>query len=1081
MSGNDAKEVEAEFDAAATVRVALRTIWDASLTFDLLDDPHDNVENGHGPIFVGREELLGALVNAVGQPDRRGTYLVSGYRGVGKTSLIIQATRLARSGLQENGWQLLPVILNVSEISASLEPLSSVKSDPLKIDARRLLTALLRALRNRVPVDMTHKGPNSNQLAKKIQWAYQKAGATRYIETEQQRAESVDTTVRESRQIFHMPDVFKLVAAVALLAGVALEGIALVGSTINQLHVLAISLAGVAAFSIQRSVVLTRNSTQEASASSELVRDNSVHQLESELKDILEDLYKEKRRTVIILEELDKIDDKQGGHQLDLVIRYFKNLFTQAPALFFFVTDKSYYDLISKKIGLARQQRSYAVEHTFFTHRLFISRPRIEECLQYLIAAFLDPNDSMQVEIILKSQGNRVRGLDEMPPLEHVVRTLLFRSQDHFFDLKNEMRQFVSVDSTGSWLESNDDLMSKSDRALAAFQFLVEQKMRSYRFGGRNDYANEELRNYLFAVFTGLGSSEQQQIGSFYPGLGPEGDPLSLGERLRIIEAVNSLVEDLQRGGAINWVSSDAGTAMNEPRGDLFLWKDQAAVSFEPVAHLEPHEQALFDDLSRMALWAKSFGQSGLRRQRTGIAARAKGFADDTLQQVQVMRRSPVAIPIEDALRRRREAEKQIGSLHDAAISAHQRRLADVYGFNLHSPLKTPRPTVFTLPPSASLRRVVLLVYESFSQFSGEALREMEGLERLAVVNVVLGDPPMRTHQSPIDGYPLGWPVDLIPVAPDEGYLVSVPFFEDLETGAFDDEWGKRTADELRLAQIWCESEVQPTASGRVSSDAVGPYLLHSTGRMPKEIPSLRDVYSEWLKTDDRVLAWTSAVGPPSDAIEEQFTSISGDRPRVIVPYGWFVGSERSDQESASLDRLIATNRIVLRADDSMLSDSGLPPLYPRVVLELVSAPWQRELTLREIGVSIVHREPSEADFMTVFQLVAGRYPDDATSVLRGPAETGNTEALATLTIELADRNPSEAREWRTRLAQSGDTATILEAARSLEPRRLDDALELYRPVAETGNPDAMTRLTVLLADRNPEEASRWQALLDKG
>ena len=239
--------------AVAAIRVALRPMWDASLTFDLLD----GADNDDGPTFVGRAELLGALVNAVGQPDRRGTYLVSGYRGVGKTSLIIQATRLARSRLQAKGWQLLPVVLNVSEVSASLEPLSAVEASPLQIDARRLLTALLRALRNQVPTCMTRKSPSINALDEKIRWAYQKAEATRYTETQQQRAELLNTSVRESRRTFRVPDVLKLIAAVALLGAVAVEGITLFGSVINQLHVIAISLAGVAAFSFQRSVVST--------------------------------------------------------------------------------------------------------------------------------------------------------------------------------------------------------------------------------------------------------------------------------------------------------------------------------------------------------------------------------------------------------------------------------------------------------------------------------------------------------------------------------------------------------------------------------------------------------------------------------------------------------------------------------------------------------------------------------------------------------------------------------------------------------------------------------------------------------
>jgi AAA ATPase domain len=393
MSGRDAKNSEATPLTASPVAVALARTWDASLTYDLLDTEKDAERADGVPVFVGREELLGTLVNAVGRSDRRGTYLVSGYRGAGKTSLIIEAIRQANPQLTAEGSKLLPLVLNVSEVSASLEPVSIAESGPLQIDARKLLTALLRALRNEFE-KRGLKGENKSELeelTKHIRWTYQKAEATRYTEKEQRGVEWVEVSLRESRRSFHVPDVLRLIGAAALVAAVAFEGIALLGFVISALQFVAAPLAGLALFSFYRSWSLTKKRTQSASGSTELVRDNSVHQLESELKDILEKLHGQHQfRTIVILEELDKIDDKQGN-QLDLVIRYFKNLFTQAPALFFFLTDKAYYDLIAEKIEFARNNRTYAIEHTFFTHRLFVSRPSMEDCLEYLKKAFSLP------------------------------------------------------------------------------------------------------------------------------------------------------------------------------------------------------------------------------------------------------------------------------------------------------------------------------------------------------------------------------------------------------------------------------------------------------------------------------------------------------------------------------------------------------------------------------------------------------------------------------------------------------------------------------------------------------------------
>ena len=1070
MSDDGAKEAAAGSHATATVRVALKDMWDASLTFDLLDDPSDKAEDDHGPIFVGREELLGALVNAIGQPDRRGTYLVSGYRGAGKTSLIIQATRRARSRLIESDWQLLPVVLNVSEVSASLDPLSTVDSNSLEIDARRLLTALLRALRNRVPV--TRKSASSNALAQKIQWAYQKAEATRYSETQQQRAESVHTTVRETKRSFDIPDVFKLVAAVAVLGAAAVEGIALFGSIFNQLHVIAIALVGVAAFSFQRSVTLTRKSTQAASASSELVRDNSVHQLESELKDILESLYKERQRTVIILEELDKIDDAEG-RQLDSVIRYFKNLFTQAPALFFFLTDKAYYDIIAKKIELARRQRSYAIEHTFFTHRLFVSRPRIEECLKYLMAAFSRSIDSSQIEVIEEVQGNRVRGLEEMSPLEQVIRTFLFRSQDHFFDLKNEMRQFVRVGPTESWLESDEGMMPKSERALAALQFLVEQKMLTYRFRGGNDYANEELRNCLFAVFEALGSSEPQQIARFHPSLDPEGDPLTLSERRRIIEAVDSLIEDLERGGAITRLPSDPGTVEKGQVEERFLWKDQAAVSFKPVARVEPHEQALFDDLSRFARWVESFGQGGFQRKFDDAAVEPKTLSKQISQRVQAMKRSPIAIPIEDVPSRRREAEKEIAPFLERALTAHQQRLIGIYGLDLR-PISRAAPlnAFVLLPDDSPTRPPVFLVYESSSQ--ADRVRLPDELEQFAVVSVVLDDLPERSGQLPMRV----WDASLIPEEAGEHDFVNVPLQENLGAEAFDDQWGERTADELRLAQVWSQRVIQRKANTPSTSELAGPYTLLTSGQLRMERLSLDRAFSAWFETDDAVLVRPPQAGPSWDAIEQQLTANQVNQPRVLVPYdSQFTdtsGRKISEQEKASFDRLIAAGRVVFRVSNPFELSAAPVPFRQRVMLETRDTDGLPE----RLGVSVMHLQDSEVDFMTVVQLVQGRYPDYAALVLQAPAEAGNADAMARLALLLADRNPEEAREWRARLAESENASEIRMAALVLEDGHPNDAAELYRPLAEAGNAEAMMRLAVLLAERYPKEARQWQARL---
>src|SRR5215207_6079905 len=97
-------------------RLRLSSQWDATATYESLDRdgtggaaPHDET------LFVGRSELVSTLESAIGQPDRRGTYLISGYRGAGKTSLVVEAARRARQTLQQLSppRELLMLVLNV--------------------------------------------------------------------------------------------------------------------------------------------------------------------------------------------------------------------------------------------------------------------------------------------------------------------------------------------------------------------------------------------------------------------------------------------------------------------------------------------------------------------------------------------------------------------------------------------------------------------------------------------------------------------------------------------------------------------------------------------------------------------------------------------------------------------------------------------------------------------------------------------------------------------------------------------------------------------------------------------------------
>ena len=108
------------------LRIRIRSDWDTALTYDsLYEESENNNDSKSRPVFVGREGVIAPLVAELIEPNKRGTYLISGYRGTGKTSLIIEALSRAKKHLAKKNIRLFPVVLNVSEVSASLGNVNS--------------------------------------------------------------------------------------------------------------------------------------------------------------------------------------------------------------------------------------------------------------------------------------------------------------------------------------------------------------------------------------------------------------------------------------------------------------------------------------------------------------------------------------------------------------------------------------------------------------------------------------------------------------------------------------------------------------------------------------------------------------------------------------------------------------------------------------------------------------------------------------------------------------------------------------------------------------------------------------------
>jgi hypothetical protein len=744
------------------MEIELNPNWASSLSYDFLDHPDERK-----PIFVGRQHLLDPLVADIVHPEKSGAYLISGYRGSGKTTLLIEALWRAQQRSKKAGSaeRQFVVVLNVSEVSASLESGAERSADPITIDPRRLLIALLRSLTNRVRSYESNGNKLAPQLKARISETYNKAMAASYTQASSARREQEESRLVKSASELSATAPYKLGGALAALAALGIEAVTWESLRSGFGHVLAGAAAATAAWSWSKSWTMSKNLRNTRSSETTLRFDNSLQQLENDLKDILQLLYKEDIRTIVVLEELDKIDDA-GGTQLDRVIRYFKNLFTQAPALFFFLADKSYFDLVESRIRKARSRRYYALEHTFFTHRLYVGRPNLQDSLDYLREASVDPHYKKLVGDLYA--GDSASALSqEGERFSRFVRTLLFRSANHLFDLKNELRRYVrGVDSaTGRVaLVVDDRSFPEDEAALSVFQDLVESKTRAYAFGRGRTYANEALQDYLYGVFQDMGSTRPQYIGSFYPRASQEVEvtpencaapqtttvesPLEWDEIQRISDAVDSLVTDLSRGGAFASFGNNA-----------FVWRKNPARTFHLERQLEKHEIDLLREVRRLIAELDSVSSGTPFKQRIPDA---NFLLSELRKKERTIQDAQTSVPVEVA-----DAEKeQFQSRVERAIADLYRVYLDEvrsqYGFGFEQVCYGPggegvyrllQQTQFSESQTSGARPgefEVLVILGSLDSFAGALVPASQPLKRASIIQAVRGpvSPRQRTARE---------------------------------------------------------------------------------------------------------------------------------------------------------------------------------------------------------------------------------------------------------------------------------------------------------------------------------------------
>src|SRR5262249_1373172 len=124
-------------------------------------------------------------------------------------------------------WRLLPIVMNVSEVAASLaQPKEDDKTSALTIDPKRLLIALLRSFMHQRQRSEIFDKPEYADLAQQIEEGYRRAAAAEFKRSTELASEAARAQSREIEIEAKADDALKFLP---VLTGFATVGFALLG------------------------------------------------------------------------------------------------------------------------------------------------------------------------------------------------------------------------------------------------------------------------------------------------------------------------------------------------------------------------------------------------------------------------------------------------------------------------------------------------------------------------------------------------------------------------------------------------------------------------------------------------------------------------------------------------------------------------------------------------------------------------------------------------------------------------------------------------------------------------------------
>lgn len=426
--------------------------------------------------FCGREHELSRLKHTVSNRPSA-AILISGVRGVGKTSFVREALRQLKS--EKSSGDIAAAYISFADVDCS---------DP-KLLRERVLKTLIRALYFALdPSD--RKEEEITALYDKTYFSSLKSTGLLELATSKE-IEEKRGTVREQKISFSITESVVQLARLILGSVFALAGLSFAA---NAIATRSIGIGVVAALfflailaALKLKVESTTTNSEENTARDEVttktntsksaVYDLSADALEIQLEQVLAALTAKGKKVVFVIDELDKLAVDGASHPIYEVVRPLKNLFNLSKSIFVFVGADDFYDYLEQE----RVTNPYSSSHTLFTDKLFLSSLYHDEVKQLI--------DSYKEEVKVGDENTYAQ----------FKAYISWEARNHVFDVHRLLDDFATYDGTDN--EMYVSVVEKDDvrrgnipdnwETVAGLQLFIAITFDYYRRTGANRFSEK--------------------------------------------------------------------------------------------------------------------------------------------------------------------------------------------------------------------------------------------------------------------------------------------------------------------------------------------------------------------------------------------------------------------------------------------------------------------------------------------------------------------------------------------------------------------------------------------------------------